>query len=46
MKKFVPITFDMGYHDFRTEYAEDIAELKRALQELRRNKVWIPRERF
>jgi hypothetical protein len=31
--------------DFRAEYAEDIAEVKRLLQELRRNKVWISRER-
>jgi hypothetical protein len=32
-----------GYHDFKAEYAEDIAELKRALQDLR-NKVWLARE--
>jgi hypothetical protein len=31
--------------DFKAEYAEDIAEVKRLLQDLRRNKVWIPRER-
>lgn len=32
--------------DFRAEYSEHIAELNRALQERRMNKVWIPRERF
>jgi hypothetical protein len=35
-----------GHHDFKAEYTEDITELKRAIQELRRNKVWIPRERI
>jgi hypothetical protein len=30
--------------DFKAEYSEDIAEVKRQLQELRKNKVWIPRE--
>jgi hypothetical protein len=33
-----------GDRDFKAEYAEDMAELKRAVHELRRNKVWIPRE--
>jgi hypothetical protein len=35
-----------GHHDFKAEYTEDITEVKRALQELRRNKIWIPRERL
>jgi hypothetical protein len=30
--------------DFRVEYSEDIAEVKRQIHELRRNKVWFPRE--
>jgi hypothetical protein len=30
--------------DFRAEYCEDSVEVKRLLQELRRNKVWLPRE--
>jgi hypothetical protein len=34
-----------GFHDFRAEYAEDITEVKWQLQELRKNKVWFPRER-
>jgi hypothetical protein len=35
-----------GFHDFRAEYLEDIAEIKQQLHELRRNKVWVSRERF
>lgn len=35
-----------SHHDFKAEYSEDMAEVKRALQELRRNKIWIPRERL
>jgi hypothetical protein len=35
-----------GHHDFKTEYARDMTELKRKLQDLGRNKVWIPRERI
>jgi hypothetical protein len=31
--------------DFRAEQVEDNEEIKRQLQELRRNKVWLPRER-
>jgi len=31
--------------DFKVEYAEDMTEVKRLLHELRRNKVWTPRER-
>jgi hypothetical protein len=31
--------------DSRAEHAEDNAEIKQLLHELRRNKVWIPRER-
>jgi uncharacterized protein YlxW (UPF0749 family) len=31
--------------DFRVEHYEDSTEVKRRLQELRRNKVWIARER-
>jgi hypothetical protein len=34
-----------AYHDFTAGYSEDITEVKRQLHELRRNKVWIPRER-
>ena len=37
-------TMCAAYHDFRAEYLEDIAEVKRALHELRRNKVWVARE--
>ena len=29
---------------FRAEYLEDITEVKRELRQLRRNKVWVPRE--
>jgi peptidoglycan hydrolase CwlO-like protein len=32
--------------DSRAEQAEDNAEVKRLLQELRRNKVWIPTEQI
>ncbi len=35
-----------GHHDFKTEHARDMAELKRKLQDLGRNKVWIPMERI
>jgi phage shock protein A len=31
--------------DFRAEYSEDMAEVKRELRQLRSNKVWIPRKR-
>ena len=31
--------------DFRVEHSEDNAEVRRQLSELRRNKVWIARER-
>ena len=30
--------------DSRAEHCEDNAEIKRLLQELRRNNVWLPRE--
>jgi hypothetical protein len=33
-----------AYRDFRAEYSEDITEVKRQLNELRRNKVWILKE--
>jgi len=32
--------------DFRAEQTEDNAEFRRMLTEVKRNKVWIPRERF
>jgi hypothetical protein len=32
--------------DFRAEHSEDYAEVKCLLHDLRRNKVWIPRERI
>ena len=32
--------------DFKAEYLEGMSEVKRALQELRSNKVWLPRERI
>jgi hypothetical protein len=31
--------------DFKAEHYEDSAELKQRLDDLSRNKVWIPRER-
>src|SRR5690349_9299171 len=35
-----------GHRGFKAEYVEDMAELKRKLQDLGTNKVWIPRERI
>ena len=36
-----------GQHsDFKAEYSEDMAEVNRQLSELRRNKVWLLRERI
>jgi hypothetical protein len=32
--------------DFRAEQSEDLVEVRYRLQELGRNKVWMPKERF